>query len=672
MRRDLLNWDMSLKLAGQLAPSEIPAICREYAQSLEVKGDYQQALVMYQRAIQEDVAAMGAAAAGATKDGRAAASAAPSSRLTKEHVRTATGGIARMTLRVGDLQRGRALALQSGDKILMKECAAILESMKQYPDAAEMYVQAEQYERAASIYNQTLNFAKAAPLMDKISTPKIHLQYAKAKEAAKEWAAAAAAYEKARDMDSVIRLSLHHLDNAPRAFEIVRATKSAEGAALVAHYCQQHNNFQAAIEFLLLAKRSEEAFAMAKEHREMDKYCLALGEDGTQDEYARIASYYEDARDYARAGEYYARVGDFARSVKLYLQCSDTAHIDAAIGVVKKAQGSPGSELLVRQLHDFLIGETDGKVKDLNFIFRLYMAIGEFAQAANTAILIASQEQQCGQYAVAHSILYAMHQDLVREGLPIPNELRRNLVLLHSYTLAKKMSAKKEHELAARMLVRVAKSISRFPAHVVPILTSTVIECQRAQLKKDSLEYAKILLRPEHKPKVAAQYLKPIEGFVRRPPPQEELDKERAERCSPCPYCQFDLPETLLDCPACKNNLPYCVTTGKHMVLSDWSECPSCKFPTLYSAFVQHISTAADKACCMCNTPIALADITKVFDAKSRLMRAAGAGGASGGADDEGASSADQASAAARPAAGGAAGRSAATFDAVDIQPVFK
>ncbi len=37
-----------------------------------------------------------------------------------------------------------------------------------------------------------------------------------------------------------------------------------------------------------------------------------------------------------------------------------------------------------------------------------------------------------------------------------------------------------DHEAGARMLVRVAKSISRFPAHVVPILTSTVIECQVA------------------------------------------------------------------------------------------------------------------------------------------------------------------------------------------------
>jgi len=646
MRRDLLHWDISLKLASQLAPQEIPSICREYAQQLEVKGDYQTALNMYQRSLQEDPTVL------AANGGR--------SLLSKEHVKAAQAGITRMTIRVGDLQKGRSLAMQSGDKQLIKECAIILEQMKQLTDAAELYVKAEQYERAASIYNQTLNFAKAAPLMDKISTPKIHLQYAKAKESAKEWAAAAAAYEKAKDMDSVIRINLQYLDNADRAFQIVRQTKSAEGAALVAAYCQQHHNFQAAIEFLLLAKRSEEAFNMAKEHKEMDKFCIALGDDGTMEEYAAIAAYYEEEKDYAQAAAYYSRIGDYAKSVKLYLQC-DTQHIDDAIQVVKKAQGTPGADLLVRQLHDFLIGETDGRVKDLNFIFRLYMAIGEYAQAASTAILIANQEQTCGQYAVAHSILFAMYQDLVANKLAIPNELRRNLLLLHSYTLAKKMSARKDHAVAARMLIRVSRNISRFPAHIVPILTSTVIECQRAGLKKDSLEFAKILLRPEHKSKVAPQYLKPIEGFVRRPPSQEDMDKEAKEKSTPCPYCQFMLPETMLECPACKNNLPYCITTGKHMVLNDWSECPSCHHPTLYSAFIHYLSTSQDKKCCMCNQAIALADVAKVFDPKSKLLKAS---------EEEKQNEDEQAHTDGTEE--GAGGLDKSIMDAVDIQPVFK
>lgn len=56
-----------------------------------------------------------------------------------------------------------------------------------------------------------------------------------------------------------------------------------------------------------------------------------------------------------------------------------------------------------------------------------------------------------------------------------------------------------DHLGAARMLARVASSISRFPLHVVPILTSTVIECQRSGLKATAFEYAAMLMRPEYK-----------------------------------------------------------------------------------------------------------------------------------------------------------------------------
>jgi hypothetical protein len=38
------------------------------------------------------------------------------------------------------------------------------------------------------------------------------------------------------------------------------------------------------------------------------------------------------------------------------------------------------------------------------------MAIGEYKQAASTAILIASQEQKEGNYKVAHGILFETHQ----------------------------------------------------------------------------------------------------------------------------------------------------------------------------------------------------------------------------------------------------------------------
>ena len=47
--------------------------------------------------------------------------------------------------------------------------------------------------------------------------------------------------------------------------------------------------------------------------------------------------------------------------------------------------GRARSDLLTHQLIDFLMGETAGVPKDPNFIFRLYMALGNYPQAAKTA-----------------------------------------------------------------------------------------------------------------------------------------------------------------------------------------------------------------------------------------------------------------------------------------------
>ena len=96
--------------------------------------------------------------------------------------------------------------------------------------------------------------------------------------------------------------------------------------------------------------------------------------------------------------------------------------------------------------------------------------------------------------------------------------------------LVKKLVKRSDHSGAARMLLRVAKSISKFPTHVVPILTSTVIESHRAGMKASALEYAKILMRPEHRQSIDAKYKRKIEAMVRRPVRDEE-----PEILSPCP-----------------------------------------------------------------------------------------------------------------------------------------
>ena len=80
------------------------------------------------------------------------------------------------------------------------------------------------------------------------------------------------------------------------------------------------------------------------------------------------------------------------------------------------------------------------------------------------------------------------------------------------------------------MLVRVARNITGFPRHVVPILTSTVIECQRADLKSTAFEYAAMLMRPEYREEINPAYKRKIEAMVRK------RDKWVASLCC-CSWC---------------------------------------------------------------------------------------------------------------------------------------
>ena len=146
------------------------------------------------------------------------------------------------------------------------------------------------------------------------------------------------------------------------------------------------------------------------------------------------------------------------------------------------------------------------------------MALGNYPQASKTALIIARQEQELGNYKAAHTFLFDTFKQMERHRVSGRVELYRSLTLLHSYVLVKILVKAGDHEGAARMLIRVAKSVSRFKNHVVPILTSTVMECQRAGLKQTALHWAGVLMRPEHRNDIPPQFKRKIESLVRKPP----------------------------------------------------------------------------------------------------------------------------------------------------------
>ncbi|RQM21034.1 hypothetical protein B5M09_000189 [Aphanomyces astaci] len=589
MQRYLLQWDQALLLADSLAVHLVPELSASYAAQLEFKGDVEGALKMYEHACNA-VDPLGNPV------------------VASEKTQTQSmAGIARCTLRTGDLRRGIRLVTELNDIGLCKECGLILEGMKQLSDAAQLYERGEVYEKAAQIYIQMKQLHKAAPLMAKVHMPKVHMQFAKAKEAAGEFAAASDAYEAAMDLDSVVRIQLEHLNNAEKAFSIVKQTKSSEGASAVAKYCIESANYAAAIDFLLMANREDDAFQLAQAHNEIDAFTKTIGDGISVERALKIAQHYEQTQAHARAGEFYQVCGNFHKALRLFLQCGET-ELGRAIDVVGKAR----NDMLTHTLIDYLMGDTDGIPKDPNYIFRLYMALGNYAQAAKTAIIIARQEQELGNYKVAHDVLVETHRQLQLHKIHVNQDLRNSLTLLHSYVVVKKLVKRGDHMSAAKMLVRVAKNISKFPTHVSNILISAVIECQRAGLKGSSYDFATQLMRPEHRNGIDKEIKRKIEAIVRRPNKEQPPDT-----MTPCPFCDHEVVDVDLDCGQCKNWIPYCAVTGYHMVKTDWSQCPHCQFPALYSHLVSHLE--AEPICPMCDKELKPDDVQKVSENDVKL-----------------------------------------------------
>merc|ERR1711904_629239 len=309
-------------------------------------------------------------------------------------------------------------------------------------------------------------------------------------------------------------------------------------------YCRKQGNIRGAVEFLLLANNDEEAFHLAETHDEMEVYEQGLGEKGTCAQHMGIAKYYEQRNLLPKAAKHYSLCEEYQMALKLYLKVGEK-EIDNAIGVVGKAR----SDALTHTLIDYLMGETDNVPKDPNYVCRLHKALGNYMQAAGTALIIAKQEQEMGNYKLAHSLLFRTYQDLKTQKLALPQELWRRLMILHSYVLVKRLVKVGNHHNAALMLLRVAKNIQQFPAHIVPILTSVVIECQRATMKNQAYQFACTLMRPEYRPQISEQYKRKI-GTIVRKPMNSEQEKDSQEASSPCPYCGMTLADSQLDCPS--------------------------------------------------------------------------------------------------------------------------
>lgn len=296
---------------------------------------------------------------------------------------------------------------------------------------------------------------------------------------------------------------------------------------MLASYCEKKGTKAEAIEFLIMAGRKEEAFVLAQSHNEMQTYADNVA-DLSSEEALRIAQYFEGKSQYGKAAVYYERSGNVQRALKLYIQGGEE-FLDQAISLVARAK----QEALTMKLRDYLMGEAeDPNPKDPIWVFKMYMALGNVRQASAIAITISNQEQESGNYKAAHAILYQTTTDLKKNNSLVPFDLYQKLMILHSYISVKRLVKMNEHEDAARLLDRVCKNISQFPAHDVTILTSTVVQATRANLKATAFNWSKVLMQNEYKNRIGEAYKKKIETVARRP-----VTEQIEDRKTPCPFC---------------------------------------------------------------------------------------------------------------------------------------
>lgn len=592
MRCDLQDWLIALKLSRTVDSSQEPVLCKKLAQQLETQGNYSEALRLFEHA------ANTLQQAGLSQE-----------ELTANLVQS-YAGMARTCIRNGDITRGYQIACELNDPQLKVECGTVCEQMKHFVEAADLYKRGGLPEKAASLYIRLKKWKDASELMNVITTPKLLIQLGKAKEAEGSYKDAEEAFEKAKDYENVIRLNLNNLENPEKAKDLIRNKCPTQAAALLmADYLERKGQRAEAIEFLVLADKKEDAFVMAQSFDLMERYadCIIKREDKSQEEHIRIAQYFEGKNKMGQAARHYERAGNMNRALQLYMQSEDF-YMDAI-----KMASRVKSDLVSMQLYDFFMGEIDGIPKDPKFIYELNLVMGRLKEAANIAVIIASEEQEVGNYKAAHDRLFATIRDMRTNKIAVPQVMQNKLMILHSYTLVKRFVKMQDHMAAARMLIRVAKNISQFPAHTVQILTSAVIECTRAGLKTSAYQWACILVRPEFRSSLDEKYKKQIEKVaIRRPTSEDPL-----EETSPCPFCNSFIYDTDLECENCKNTIPYCIASGRHMLLSEWTQCVSCKFPANVSQFAKMLE--ADPTCPMCESKVNSSSLRLLNDPVTEL-----------------------------------------------------
>jgi WD repeat-containing protein 19 len=230
--RDLLQWEQAMALSNNLAHDQLSTLAREFAQQLEMNGNYIEALANYKKSLNEN-----ANDASLSEDDEFI-----------DHIHFSEAGIARCSIRCGNFTNGVKIAIKLGDKRLFYECAEALEQMNQTADAANLYEESRSFDKACALYIQLKQWNKVDKILPHITSLKLHALYAKAKESEGKYRDAIKSYKLANDLDSVVRIYLDHMSDPHSASEIVLESRSIESGKMLSKFYQNIGDYESALQ----------------------------------------------------------------------------------------------------------------------------------------------------------------------------------------------------------------------------------------------------------------------------------------------------------------------------------------------------------------------------------------------------------------------------------------
>lgn len=206
-------------------------------------------------------------------------------------------------------------------------------------------------------------------------------------------------------------------------------------------------------------------------------------------------------------------------------------------------------------------------------------------EASKTALIVAMEDQKAGNYRDAHNTLVRTCKELKSHSMKIPKDIMDALKILHYYLLVRKHVNIQNHKQAARLLTVIVDNISKFSAHTVQLLTTAVVECNKAGLHKSCMQSCFTLMKPEYRKLIPEKFKLKIETMVRKSGKNKQEDVP--DDTSPCPYCQAMVPDYTQVCSECKSEIPFCIASGRHIFSGDFTTCPKCEFPAVRSEILK-------------------------------------------------------------------------------------